>query len=288
MSDYILNIKNRTILTEFIKNLLIEVNDKIILSYFNNLNSSDISTKTSNDDFVTIADKKSEDWLSKRLLGFLNISKFIGEETSYNNDNFSSLLNEPLIWIIDPIDGTKNYLKGNSSFCSMISIASSGLPIATFVFQPLKKQLIYAFKGCGTFLINIENNKKKQLLIPTLNQNVILGSGGTKGIPEIYRINIMNNLKSNTKRLFIGSAGIEAIMLAKNELQFIFHGRVTPWDHCPLDLIIREAGGFVYMARDKKQFNIKSKGPLLAASNLNIWNNIRDIAIPMNSNYRLI
>ena len=45
----------------------------------------------------------------------------------------------------------------------------------------------------------------------------------------------MNNLRSNTVRLFIGSAGIETVMLAKNQIQFIFHGRVTPWDHSPVD-----------------------------------------------------
>ena len=97
----------------------------------------------------------------------------------------------------------------------------------------------------------------------------------------------MKCLKTNTKRLFIGSAGIEAIMLAKNELQFIFHGRVTPWDHSPLSLLVKEAGGFVYMARDKKLFNIKSEGPILAASNLNIWNKIRNIVIPKDSLYRI-
>ena len=98
----------------------------------------------------------------------------------------------------------------------------------------------------------------------------------------------MNNLRSNTVRLFIGSAGIETVMLAKNQIQFIFHGRVTPWDHSPVDLITREAGGVVFMARNKKLFNIQSEGPILAASNLKIWNNIREIAIPFNDPYMLI
>lgn len=287
MHDNIFNLKNKEKLIEYVMNLLIEVNDKIVLSHFKNLHINDISTKMTEDDFVTIADKKSEDWLSKRLLGYLNISEFVGEETSYKNNNFLNLLNEPLLWIIDPIDGTKNYVKGNHNFCSMISIASYGLPIATFVYQPLKKQMVYALKGYGTFLINVENNIKERISIPKVDENKIIGSGGTKGIPETHRNNIMNSLKAHTKRLYIGSAGIEAIMLAKNELQFIFHGRVTPWDHSPLNLIVKEAGGFVYMARDKEPFNIKSVGPILAASNLNIWNKIRNIAIPIDSSYRI-
>ena len=75
-------------------------------------------------------------------------------------------------------------------------------------------------------------------------------------------------------------------MLAKNEIQFIFHGRVTPWDHAPMDLITKEAGGCVYMATNKSEFNIKSKGSILAASNVQTWNNIRDLIIPYDNPYR--
>ena len=114
----------------------------------------------------------------------------------------------------------------------------------------------------------------------------IIGSGGSKGIPKNYRQSILHNLKTSTERLFIGSAGIETIMLAKNEIQFIFHGRVTPWDHSPMDLITKEAGGCVYMAINKSEFNIKSKGSILAASNVQTWNNIRDLIIPYDNPYR--
>jgi len=281
------NISQRDKLIDFIMNLLIEVNENIILSYFNNLKSNDIETKSSVDDFVTIADKKSEDWLSSRLLGFQNISKFIGEETSYNN-NFLNLLNEPLLWIIDPIDGTKNYVKGSSNFCSMISISSYGVPFATFVYQPLEKIFVYAIKGFGAYLINHKTQQKTQIFIPKLIDVNITGSGGTKGIPELHRNRIMNNLKSNTNRIFIGSAGIEAIMLALNKFQFIFHGRVTPWDHSPVNLIVEESGGLVLMARDREIFNIGSSGPILAASNVEIWEKVRNLAIPENDPYRLI
>ena len=76
------------------------------------------------------------------------------------------------------------------------------------------------------------------------------------------------------------------MMLVTNKIQFIFHGRVTPWDHSPLDLIIKEAGGCVYMARFKEKFNIKSKGPILAAINGEIWDEVREIAIPQRNIYR--
>ena len=241
-NNFINDKKIRDKIVYYINDLFKEVNKKIILKYFNNLNSNDISTKTSDDDFVSIADKKSEELICKKLIGFLNVKKFIGEEASYiNNKQYITLLNEPLVWVVDPIDGTKNYINGKDTFCSMISLVSFSIPIATFIYYPLKNIYVYGFKGFGAYSMNIDTNKITKLSINQTTPKLILGSGGTKGIPDPYRKSILENLRNNTKRFFIGSAGIETIMLANNETQFMFHGRVTPWDHSPLDLITREA-----------------------------------------------
>ena len=190
------------------------------------------------------------------------------------------------MWVVDPIDGTKNYINGKENFCSMISLVSSMVPIATFIYCPLKNTFVYAFKDFGAYLVDTNTNISSKLSINSCKSLKLIGSGGAKGIPENYRKSILNNLKTSTERLFIGSAGIETIMLANNEIQFIFHGRVTPWDHSPMDLITKEAGGCVYMAINKGEFNIKSKGSILAASNVQIWNNIRDLIIPYDNPYR--
>ena len=264
----------------YISDLLVEVNKSIILKYYKNLSSKHIDTKSSDDDFVSIADKESEIYIVKNLIGFLNINQYIGEETSYSNkDDHKLLKKNGLYWVIDPIDGTKNYINGKNEFCSMISLVFNSIPIASFVYCPLKDLLVYAFKGFGTYSLEIKTKKIDQLRIQQDSFPNIVGSGGTKGIQEPLRQKVLQNLRKYTNRLFIGSAGIEAIMLASNETQFVFHGRVTPWDHSPLDLIIKESGGCVYMLNDKTEFNIFSEGPILAASNDQIWINIRSLAL---------
>ena len=265
---------------DYISELLVEVNKSIILKYYKNLSSKHIDTKSSDDDFVSIADKESEIYIVKNLLGFLNINQYIGEETSYSNkDDHKTFKTNGLYWVIDPIDGTKNYINGKNEFCSMISLVFNSIPIASFVYCPLKDLLVYAFKGFGTYSLKIKTKKIDQLRIQQNSFTNIVGSGGTKGIQEPLRQKVLQNLRKYTNRLFIGSAGIEAIMLASNETQFVFHGRVTPWDHSPLDLIIKESGGCVYMLNDKTEFNIFSEGPILAASNDQIWENIRSLAL---------
>ena len=264
----------------YISDLLVEVNKSIILKYYKNLSSKHIDTKSSDDDFVSIADKESEIYIVKNLIGFLNINQYIGEETSYyNKDDHKLFKKNGLYWVIDPIDGTKNYINGKNEFCSMISLVFNSIPIASFVYCPLKDLLVYAFKGFGTYSLEIKTKKINQLRIQQDSFSNIVGSGGTKGIQEPLRQKVLQNLRKYTNRLFIGSAGIEAIMLASNETQFVFHGRVTPWDHSPLDLIIKESGGCVYMLNDKTEFNIFSEGPILAASNDQIWKNIRSLAL---------
>ena len=113
----------------------------------------------------------------------------------------------------------------------MISLVFNSIPIASFVYYPLKNLLVYAFKGFGAYSVEIKTQKITQLRIQQNSFANIVGSGGTKGIQEPLRQKVLQNLRKYTNRLFIGSAGIEAIMLASNETQFVFHGRVTPWDH---------------------------------------------------------
>ena len=288
MLSNIINSKSiRNEILHFIVNILIDVNQKVVLNYFNKLTPKDIDIKSSNDDFVSVADKMSEDYISKKLSNFLDNTKIIGEETAFlDKKNFLSLLNEPLLWVIDPIDGTKNYINGNENFCSMISLVEHSFPIASFIYKPLQRQFIYAFKDIGAYIFDVETKISTKLNLELDSFSQIIGSGGTKGIPEVFRKSILSNLRSFTKRVFVGSAGIETMMLVTNKIQFVFHGRVTPWDHSPLDLIIKEAGGCVYMARFKEDFNIKSKGPILAATNSRIWDEVREIAIPQSNLYR--
>ena len=287
MNDILIaNNKSRTEITNYIMNLLIKVNKDIILHYYKNLKSEDISTKSSNDDYVSIADKKSEEIISNQIKGFLGVKDILGEENTFLEKGHDKYINKPLLWVVDPIDGTKNYINGKENFCSMISLVSFLVPIATFIYYPMKKIFVYAFKNFGAFLVDIDTNVSTKMLIKPSETFEILGSGGSKGIPDQYRQSILNNLKTNTERLFIGSAGIETIMLAKNEIQFVFHGRVTPWDHSPMDLITKEAGGFVYMAINKDEFNISSKGSILAACDIKTWDKIRDLIIPTDNPYR--
>ena len=249
------------------------------------LPDSQIEIKTDENDLVTLADKKTEMKISKQLQSDFKNVKIIGEEGMYFNKENENKIDNNYYWTIDPIDGTKNYINNNKNFCSMISLAFNKSPIAAFIFSPLEQTLTYAFKNHGSFCYNLKNQIKNKLIIK--NKDNIYGTGGSKGIPDKHRERILKRLKSQTKRIFIGSAGIETLYLVSNQINFIFHGRVTPWDHSPVHLITKEAGGIVLMLRDATEYNLLSSGPILACRSTYHWKKIRDTILPLDDEYRI-
>ena len=280
----IINLKSRNYLLSLIRNIFCNVGDKIILPYFKNLKSSEISTKNDDTDFVTLADKKSENYIGEQLLKKFDYIRIIGEESFFTKNNKKVAFDNNYYWTIDPIDGTKNYINSNKNFCSMISLIYKKISIASFIYFPIDNDMIFAFKGFGAYELDLKTNITKKIFIS--NKFTFHGTGGTKGIPEPYRSEILKNLKLNVKRTFIGSAGVETKYFVKNKLNFIIHGRVTPWDHSPLSLIVKEAGGVALMMRDRSEFNLLSDGPILACSNKGSWNQLRDLLLPIRSKNR--
>ncbi len=266
--------KNRKYLNDFFFYLLRKVNDEIILKHLENLNSEEVFTKSDKDDYVTIYDKNAEEYIIKEInKNFISI-KIIGEETTFINNIDLSNIDNDYYFTIDPIDGTKNYINKNKNFCTMVSLIFKKKPIACFIYYPLIKKYISSFENFESKILDLNTNKVCILKIN--NELINLATGGTKGIPETNRKIILEKFNSQFKRCFIGSAGVETLMLANNEVDFIFHGRVTPWDHSPMSLIINEAGGKVLMFENESTFNIFSKGPILATKNIDQWKSVKN------------
>ena len=265
--------KNRKFMNDFFFYLLKKVNDEIILRHINNLNFDQIFTKSDKNDYVTIYDKKAEEFIIKEINRKFVSIKIIGEETTFQKNIDLSIIDDDYYFTIDPIDGTKNYINKNENFCTMVSLIYKKKPTACFIYYPLIQKYISSFENFDSKILDLNTNMTSTLKIS--KDLINFATGGTKGLPEINRKIILEKFNSNFKRYFIGSAGVETLMLANNEVDFIFHGRVTPWDHSPMSLIIKEAGGKVLMFNNSSKFNVFSKGPILASKNIEHWNYVK-------------
>src|ERR1700744_1852782 len=123
----------------------------LILPRFRALDSGDIHEKKPND-FVTIADTKTERELTRLLAGVIDGAKVLGEEAVHEDPSrLEWLSGDDPVWIIDPVDGTANFVRGDPRFAVIVALARQGVVEAGWIYNPLADTLICALKGQGAW-----------------------------------------------------------------------------------------------------------------------------------------
>tara|TARA_B100000003_G_scaffold163359_2_gene149348 strand:- start:51 stop:785 length:735 start_codon:yes stop_codon:yes gene_type:complete len=206
---------------------------KTLIRDFGEVENLQVSKKGPRD-FVTNADQKVE----KILISELSKKKFniISEETGIKTNN-----NKNNFWIIDPIDGTTNFLHGIPHFCISIAHVFNDEIISGVIYDPIKNEIFYAEKNCGAFLNNqrIRVSKKNSL------DDCLFGSNlnGTKNLDLNLRIS--------------GSAALDLAYIACGRLDGFYQKTLNIWDIAAGVLIVKEAGGIASKVDVKKMNNHK-------------------------------
>lgn len=232
--------------------LMIEAGKTIILPLFHNLSPDDIATKSSDTDFVTIADRQAEFWLIERL-DELFADKWdnlllVGEESISDDPRLERKIKSSLAFVIDPIDGTRNFVNGSPHFCSMISLIDKGEPLIAWIYRPVDRDVLVAVAGEGVFHMQLEDDGQMtewepvSREFPRTSLADMIGTGGIKGLSGSRRDEVRGQLRAIAHRRLIGSAGCEAALIALGEHDFLMHAKTTSWDHTPVDLMAREVG----------------------------------------------
>ena len=194
---------------------------KILIRDFGELEKLQVSLKGPLD-FVTNSDKKVEKILIEELSKYRKKYSFITEETgkikNQDKDN---------IWIIDPIDGTTNFLHGVPHFSISIALQSNDEIVSGLVFDPIKNEMFYAEKNNGAYFNNqrIRVSKKKKL------EECLFATGGKKDITSDLNIR-----KS-------GSAALDMAYVGSGRYDGYFQHNLKIWDIAAGIIIINEAGG---------------------------------------------
>jgi len=194
---------------------------KVLIRDFGEVENLQVSIKGPSD-FVTNSDKKAEkiiiDELSKSRKKFSVISEETGKITNSDTNN---------IWIIDPIDGTTNFLHGVPHFAISIALMSNNEIISGIIFDPIKNEMFYAEKNNGAYFNNqrIRVSKKKNL------EECLFATGGKKEI----------KLDLNTRKS--GSAALDMAYVAAGRYDGYFQNKLNIWDIAAGIIMIKEAGG---------------------------------------------
>lgn len=232
---------------DHVVSIIHEVSDEYILPRFQNLTSGEISFKIG-DDPVTIADKEAEIALSERLSELLPGSKVLGEEAFATNQRISEhLFSESPVWIIDPIDGTRNFVKGSSDFGVIVALAEQNQTIAGWIYNPTSKEVLYSEKGSGTYF-----KGKKRRVLPAQELSKMHGFLGIQMIDYYEKFNLSNMIEPSFQTMSAGAHEYPRLVLneahfGKNVPQSHFRASFAysyPWDDAAGVLIHKESGGY--------------------------------------------
>ncbi len=214
---------------------------KVLIRDFGELEKLQVSSKGPSD-FVTNSDKKVEkiiiEELTKTRKNFSIIGEEIGELKNSDKENY---------WIIDPIDGTTNFLHGIPHFAISIALRKNEEIISGLIFDPIKNEMFYAEKNNGAFFNNqrIRVSKKKKI------EECLFATGGKNEIN-----NTLNNRRS-------GSAALDMAYVGAGRYDGYFQKDLNIWDIAAGIIIVKEAGGKI---NDINCSTIKDH-QVLAASN---------------------
>lgn len=226
--------------------------------------SKQIETKAGDWDLVTQYDKKVEEILMHNIATEFPTHKFIAEETVSSANYLPELTDEPT-WIIDPIDGTTNFVHGFPFTCISIALVVKKELEIGIVYNPLLEQLFTARRACGAFLNGnpIKSSKVEEL------QNSLLCLEASYAKLEDIRDTILGRYEAFVSRArgirTMGSAALTLCYVAMGAAEAYHCDNLMPWDVAAGVLIIREAGGDVIDTNGGK-FNIMSP-KVLAAGN---------------------
>ena len=193
-----------------------------------------IESKGKND-FVTEVDKNAEEIIINTIKNAYPNHAFLAEETGLSGEG-------DFLWIIDPLDGTTNFLHGFPHFAVSIALQRKGVLDQAVIYDPLKQELFTASKGTGALL----NNKKIRVTSKKSLDGALLGTG----FPYNNEEAVTHFIKS-FKAFFPNVAGVRRAGVASLDLAYVACGRLDgfwefalkPWDIAAGALIVQEAGG---------------------------------------------
>ncbi len=208
----------------------------IIVRYLDRVDTLDVATKHMNE-FVTQVDREAEAIIIADIRKAYPHHAILAEESGAAGDSAYR-------WIIDPLDGTTNYLHGFPQFCVSIALEHRGRLDQGVVFDPLRQELFTASRGAGARL----NDRRIRVSRQTTLEGSLLGTG----FPFRGDYDLGTYLET-MRALVPKSAGVRRAGAAALDLAYVAAGRLDgfwefglePWDMAAGVLLIREAGGLV-------------------------------------------
>lgn len=232
-----------------------------------------ILEKSSSSDLVTNIDMETEQFFVKKVQDTFPSHRLLGEEGFGDRlDNFDGF-----VWIVDPIDGTTNFINQQRNFCITIGIYKDGIGILGYIYQVMTGEMISAVRGQGAY----SNGKPLPKLQPVKIEDSLIGVNASWVAPNrhIDHTKVAQLIHRARGTRSYGSAALEISYVVTGRLDAYFSMRLSAWDVAG-GMVIAEEVGAVCSSLNGKPFDLFTKQPFVIANPTIYKELINDYLIP--------
>lgn len=223
-----------------------------IMPRFRRLAAHEVDEKSGPHDLVTDADRLAEQYLTEVLGALLPGSVVVGEEAVHANPaSYEAIQDDAPVWIVDPVDGTRQFVHGDPGFATLIALAQGGIVRASWTYAPALDQLATAVRGQGAFL----DGERLYAGPPEPGRDLEVATSHPDYTTDEQKRALRGLWTDGLAPRPCGSAGLEYLAVARGQLDATAFSWEAAWDHAAGLLLVEEAGG-AHLTRSGEPFRI--------------------------------
>ena len=243
-----------------------------VLPRFRNLTKAEIMEKSPGD-LVTIADLDAEERITRALgeigPGIQVVAEEMASKAALDLDAFHT---EDATWLIDPVDGTRNFARGEATFAIVVALVNRGCTELAWIYLPVDDRMIVAERGSGAWetghgRLSVSSETRLDAMTGHINFRAFEGIE-----PEVVK-----SKATVFERLWnFRCAAFDFVQLSRGNKHFSLYRRLWPWDHAAGSLIFQEAGGYIARIDGAVYSPLQRVRGLLCAPSETSWQAIHD------------
>ena len=242
------------------------VAQEVVLSRYRLLGAADIAEKSPGE-IVTAVDREAELRLREGLARLEGDARIVGEEACADDPRLLDGIGRGLVWLIDPLDGTANFARGEGAFGMMIALVADGEPVASWMLDPLSGRMCHAERGLGAWIddrpARIAPRDERRRPVAALATQFMAGSDRMRVERSAARVFALEPIPR------CAAESYPRLVTGRNQLA-VFQ-RILPWDHAAGVLFLAEAGGRATHWNGEPYRVGSGRAGLIAAASEDAW-----------------
>jgi fructose-1,6-bisphosphatase/inositol monophosphatase family enzyme len=258
-----------------ISEIIREVAADKIVPRFRALGEGDVRSKATPTDLVTIADEEAEIELTRILKDILPGSQVVGEEAVSSGTVLRDVLKDDSgsVWVVDPVDGTGNFARGDEVFGTMVALVQNGERVMSWIYQVPRDRMITGEKGAGASIEGVAVGNVPRAA-GNADFSTMKGFLSRKFIPDDMRPFVDERARLLADVSTHMCCAWEYVEVLEGISAFSLYRRIEPWDHLAGVLLLEEAGFYVRKWDGTPYLASDLDGGLINAPNEELWHRL--------------